>query len=109
MSRSALGTLRHRLTLQAPVETSDGAGGVTRSWTSAALLWAAIEPASQEAFIAGEAQAERATHRITMRYRSDVDGSKRLVKGSRVFRILTAFDPDERRARLALLVEEIGS
>lgn len=40
------GELRHRLTLEAPVETPDGAGGVTRSFATVATLWAAVTPVS---------------------------------------------------------------
>ena len=38
------GALNRRLVLEAPVESADGAGGVTRSYSAVATLWAAVEP-----------------------------------------------------------------
>lgn len=40
------GALSRRLTLQAPVDTSDGAGGSTRSFADVTTLWAKVEPVS---------------------------------------------------------------
>ena len=46
------GELDRRLTLEAPVETDDGAGGVTRSYQTVTTLWAAVAPVSARADIA---------------------------------------------------------
>jgi head-tail adaptor len=100
------GTLRHRLVLQAPVEAADLAGGVTRTWTTLATLWGAIEPLGPTPALVGDAPSSLAVHRVTIRWRADVAAGQRLVKGSRVFVILSAMDPAERRRALVLAVEE---
>ena len=41
---TAIGELNRRLVLEAPVETDDGAGGVTRSYATGATVWASIAP-----------------------------------------------------------------
>jgi hypothetical protein len=41
---TAIASLRHRLTLEAPEDEPDGAGGVVRVWNSLGQVWAAIEP-----------------------------------------------------------------
>ena len=38
------GQLRTQLTLEQPVETPDGQGGFTLTWTTLATLWALVEP-----------------------------------------------------------------
>lgn len=40
------GRLNRRLVLEAPVETDDGAGGVTRGFAAVATLWASVVPIS---------------------------------------------------------------
>lgn len=39
-----IGQLNRRLVLQAPVETTDGEGGVTRAYADVATLWAQVVP-----------------------------------------------------------------
>ena len=89
------GQLNHEVTLEAPVETPDGAGGFTTVWTSVAILWARLEPLdpAREAW-AGRDAAEQ-THRITIRFREDLKQGMRLRKLTRLFPILSVQDPDE--------------
>lgn len=103
---SALGHMRHRLVLEAPVETPDGAGGIMRAWQAVATVWAAIEPLEARFSLVGEAPGVNATHVITIRWRADVTSGHRLTKGARVFVILGFRDPNENRNRLLLTVEE---
>ena len=89
------GKLRHRLVLEAPVETDDGAGGIARSYENLATVWAAIEPVSFTEQVAAEALGARLTHRITVRSGFDLTTRHRFVLGARRFRILAIRDPDE--------------
>jgi SPP1 family predicted phage head-tail adaptor len=89
------GKLRHRLVLEAPVETDDGAGGVTRSYENVATIWAAITPLGLDEQIAAEATGARLTHRIVIRTGFDVSTRHRFTLGARTFRIVGVRDPDE--------------
>ena len=109
MSRLQRGALRHRLTLETPVETADLAGGVVRSFTPLATLWAAIEPVSDQLALVADARLRLATHRITIRWRADITAAQRLTLGSRIFVLLAVRDPEARRQRLVLTVEEQGA
>jgi SPP1 family predicted phage head-tail adaptor len=109
MQPTPIGAMRRRLALQAPVEVPDLAGGVARSWADVATLWAAVEPLASAPVVLGDAPTSRTTHRVTLRWRSGVAAGMRLAEGARIFSIRTAFDPDERRRRLVLLVEEEGA
>lgn len=107
MATVSIGAMRHRLVLQAPVEIADLAGGVARSWSTLASIWAAIEPVSTSPAIVGDAPSGLVTHRITIRWRADVVAGQRLTKAARTFMVRTVTDPDERRLRLVLAAEEM--
>jgi SPP1 family predicted phage head-tail adaptor len=78
MSGLAAGRLRHRVTLQQPVETQDSVtGAVIINWQDVADLWAAIEPLSAKEFIAAQAVANQVTSKIIIRYRSDINARMR--------------------------------
>lgn len=101
------GMLRHRVQLQALVETPDGAGGFEEIWQEIAECSARIEPLSvKQSFIADQAD-ERATHRITIRFRNDIESGQRFIFENRFFRISTVQDPDETKRYLICRTEEI--
>lgn len=101
-----IGELRHRLELQAPDETPDGLGGITRGWTSLGQVWAAIETVSANDRVSADKRLGLITHRITIRRRSEITSTHRFVLGERVFVILAVRDADERGRFLECLVEE---
>jgi SPP1 family predicted phage head-tail adaptor len=89
------GRLSVRLVLERPVEAPDGQGGVTRSFSALAMLWACIEPIAARADEAAGAVPVTVTHRIWLRWRDDLVGGMRLRKGARLFVIRAFRDPDE--------------
>ena len=89
------GALSARLTLEQPVETPDGQGGVERGFSALATLWALIEPVVARADEAAGTLPVTVTHRIWLRRRGDLAGGMRLRKGARLFAIRTFRDPDE--------------
>ena len=100
------GRLRHRLVLEAPVEADDGAGGVARSYQTAATVWAAIVPVALSEQVAAEALGARLTHRIVIRTGIDVTTRHRFTLGARTFRIVGIRDPDEAGRFREILAEE---
>ncbi len=107
--RVRVGTLRRMLTIEAPQDVADGAGGVARTWIVHDHVWCAIETIATDAGLLENRPGARLTHRILMRWRADLDASHRLRLGPRIFRIRALADADDRRRRLALLVEEEAS
>lgn len=101
-----VGELRHRLILEAPSETPDGAGGVVRTWTMLATVWAAIEPVRAEEQVVADRRLGVLTHRIIVRKRGDLTLNHRFRLGSRVFAIRAVRDAEERERFLECLVEE---
>lgn len=102
------GALRHEFSLQAATPVSDGLGGHVPSWSEIASLFGLVEPVSASS-VAGAGQTlETVTHRITLRSRDDIRSGMRLVKGTRVFDIVTVHDPDESGRYLVCRVREQG-
>jgi SPP1 family predicted phage head-tail adaptor len=103
-----IGALRHRVTLEAPIDAPDGAGGFTRSFAPVAELWARVAPTgAREDFI--EQRAEQATsHVVTIRWREDVAKDMRFIHRGRRLRIQSVVDSDERRRFLVCQCEEIS-
>jgi SPP1 family predicted phage head-tail adaptor len=90
------GRLNRRLTLEAPVETGDGAGGVTRSHQAVATLWASVEPVAASGGVEAGALGATVTHRIRVRFSADITLRHRFRDGSRVYRIASMRERNSR-------------
>jgi SPP1 family predicted phage head-tail adaptor len=103
------GLLNRRLTLEAPVDSSDGAGGVVRGFETAATLWAEVTPVSAARAFEAERLGARITHRIGIRFSGDITTKHRFRDGGRIFRIVSLRDRDGRKRFLQIEAEEIVS
>ena len=90
------GKFNRRLVLEAPVETADGAGGVTRSYAAVATLWAQVIPVAARGEVAAGALGAAVTHRIRLRTNPDITLRHRLRDGARIFRIVSMRERDKR-------------
>lgn len=100
------GDLRHRVMIEKPERTSDGAGGATIEWQNVAEVRAAIWSRSASEDFSADRIAGTATHDIWVRYRSDVTPDMRIRYGNRVFAILGAIDVEDRSRWLKCPSEE---
>ena len=100
---ATLGQLRHRLVLEAPHATPDGAGGATQIFSSVATLWAGIHPILAEPATAPRQVGETLTHQIIIRYREGVKVGMRFKQGPERYIIRQVVDPDALRVRLVCL------
>jgi SPP1 family predicted phage head-tail adaptor len=91
---TAPGELRHRLVLEAPVETPDGAGGVSRSYATLAAVWAKVTPVAARSEVVADDPGATVTHQIVVRKRSDMTTQHRFRLGARVYRIVALRDQD---------------
>lgn len=101
-----IGTMRHRLHLEMPQSTPDGAGGADVTWLPVASLWGSLRPLSANEGENGDGIASHVTHEIVTRHRDGVTAAMRFVKGARVFAIRSVVDPFETGVWLKCLVEE---
>lgn len=106
-----IGELRKQITIQAETPTGDGAGGYALAWMNIASAWADITPLSGNEVFTAQHLEGHATHRVTMRYRSDIaiTTDMRIIYNSRVFNIRSVLNIDERNQWTEMLVEEGGA
>lgn len=102
--------LIHRITVQRESGTSDGFGGVNRSWVNVGTYWAEIKPIMQRSIsserLYGDQLESSITHEILMRYTSGISADMRIVFDSRIFNIRTVFSPLEKKGILQMTAEE---
>jgi SPP1 family predicted phage head-tail adaptor len=101
------GDLKYRLVLEQPVESADGAGGVTRSYTSVATLWASVSPVSARGEVAADDLGAEVTHQIVIRFRADMTTRHRLREGARIFVIAALRDQDGSGRFLEIEAQEL--
>ena len=100
------GALRHQVTIQSASTVSDGAGGHTKAWADGATVYAAIAPVTgSEPFLAHQEQSA-VSHVVKLRHRT-LAASSRLKFGTRIFKIESVLNPDERSRELMVLCEEV--
>lgn len=74
------GKLRHRVTIQRPVEVQNAnTGDMVVSWQDVATVWCAIEPISAREFITAQVESSKVVARVVIRYRSNISHEMRLV------------------------------
>lgn len=96
------GLLRHRVILQQPVDTADGQGGATRAWQDVATVSAQIIPLAADEKLQSGQLIHITTHRFTIRYRTGIDSSMRIIFNGRIFRIVSVQVPEEISHRMIL-------
>lgn len=101
-----IGELRHRVTLQYQTKVSDGMGGENVTWADSDTVWAAIWPVSAKEIIQAGAHSMSATHRIRIRYRSDITARWRIRNGSRYYNLTSIVNPEMKNKWLDLVVTE---
>ena len=102
---TAPGELNRRLVLEAPAETADGEGGVTRLYDVVTTLWAQVTPVSARADVAAGSLGAALRYAIVIRHRSDLSTRHRLLDGARIYRIRSVAESADRRF-LAIEAEE---
>lgn len=100
------GALSARVRIERPVETTDGMGGATVTWTVVAHAWANIAPGAGREFWSIQHAQPTASHLITLRYRTDVIAGMRVVAGTAAYRVIAPpMDVEHRHEYLQLTCE----
>jgi head-tail adaptor len=88
------GQLRDRLTLQAPVETADGQGGVQRSYAAVRKVWAEVTPAAPRFSIEADVMGASARTRILVRSPLALSLQHRFVDGDGGVYVIVGYRDD---------------
>jgi len=100
------GSRRRRIIIEQAVDTPDGAGGFSRVWSPQAAVWASFRLIRAGPHDMADRPALAAVWSVRLRWRDDLDGTRRLRDVARIFTILGGGDPDGRKAWLDVRVEE---
>jgi SPP1 family predicted phage head-tail adaptor len=98
---------RRRLTIEAPVETADGAGGADVAFAPIGAAWAQVEWLRGDERWRADRFEQAGQIRITLRHRTDLNAAMRFRDGTRLFAIKALGDPDGAARRTICLCEEI--
>lgn len=101
-----IGDLRERVTIQSFSEAPDGGHSLTPTYTDLATVWAKVEDLDGIKKFNAIQIDPLLTHRITIRYRSDVTSEHWILLGTRRFRIRNVANRHERERFLVLECEE---
>jgi len=86
--------------------SGDGMGGSFPTWVKVKDVWCDIMPLSGRELLEFGAVASNVSHRIIMRYRSNLTTDNRIVWDSRQFNIKSALNLDEEQKIIELLAME---
>jgi SPP1 family predicted phage head-tail adaptor len=99
--------LNEQISLQRPAKIEDEGAGKRVVWQEAGNVWAKVVPiSSRERFFAGQSIAE-ITHRVYVRFRTDVKNDMRIKRGDDFYLIDSIVDVDGGRLFLELLCTEV--
>jgi len=93
---------RDRLTIQNSYLDSDGQGGSTETWVDGSTIWANIQPMKAYEKLQAMQMQTPVSHKITVRYTTELNPSSRLVSGTRTFWVKEIINDDERGRFLIL-------
>ena len=91
------GQLKTRLVVQQPVETLDDQGGVVRTWTTFATVWAQVTPLAPRRDVQADSDGVTQNYRIVLRSHLSLTLQHRFSDGARIYRIVAIRDRDDRR------------
>jgi SPP1 family predicted phage head-tail adaptor len=101
--------LNRRVTLQSVVRTPDANGIRVDTWTTYASAWAKIRYGAGREQQRHQSIVEADSVTVTIRYRTDVAVSHRILYGTRYFFVNAVTDVDESHAELELQCTEVSA
>lgn len=105
------GKLRKRITFQQFDGTLDSAGDilddVDANWDDFKSVWASIDPVSGREFYEAEQSQSEVSHKIRCRYFNGLKTAMRIKYGTRIFRIVSVIDWQERHDSFLIMAKEL--
>ncbi|MFZ0844514.1 MAG: phage head closure protein [Pseudolabrys sp.] len=89
--------MNRRLVLEAPAETDDGEGGVTRLYDVVTTLWANVVPLRAHADNTAGSLGARLRYTIVIRARNDITTAHRFQDGTHIYRVVAVRESADRR------------
>lgn len=103
-----IGDLRHRVEIGRYIQGTDQFGDpAPRQWQPVCTVWASVEALSGQLYFTAQQTAQKSDHRVTVRWRPDIEPGMIVRHGGREFEIQTVLDREGTRRWLQLLVQEV--
>jgi len=103
-----IGSLNKQIIIQYPTKSVDVMGTPTDAWNDGDTIYAAIWPFSAAEQIQSMASTLLVSHRIRIRYRSDIKANWRLKYRNSYFNIISIIDKDMKHKMLEILTQEVA-
>lgn len=105
----AIGALRHRFVLLAPINSVGEAGDVQTMWAEVTPIWGAVEALKDEDAVRGDTEHAASTIKVRMRYQTSIEVGLRIVDSARTFEITRVEDRDGTKRWMHCLCREVQS
>lgn len=103
-----IGDLRYRVEIGRYVGGTDQYGDpIPPTWETVATVWAAVEGLRGRLYFEAQQTAEQSDHKVTIRFRRDVQPGMLVRHDGRELQIQSALDEEGRRRWLVLLCREV--
>lgn len=100
------GALKNRITFQRQTKTADGAGGGSIVWSDIAETRAFIKPMSGNERLQSMRLETNVTHRIFIRYRTDIRTDDRISYKGRTMQIRALINIEEQNKWIEIYADE---
>lgn len=100
------GDLRHQIVIQRYTETSNDFGEMVQEWATLSTQRASVNPISGKDIFSGAVLVNETTHKVFMRYVTDIKPNDRVLFDGRIFNITAVINKDEKNVSLELLCKE---
>ena len=101
------GRLRERVTIQQATERRNAMGETVQTWETFAERWASVDGlSSREVLLQGQQQTD-VSHRVRMRYVTDMTSTMRILWRGRVLEIASLLEHGNRSHHEALCTERV--
>lgn len=108
MTQDLTSRLRQRITIEEPTLTPGDGGSFSVTWDTLTECWAEVMPISGTGELVESEQLQMAERfRITLRYRTDIVSTMRVLYGERILQIRSVTNEGERDETLVLIAETI--
>ena len=104
--KGGLGALRQKFVIQLNTPTRTEAGAEVDSWATFLSVHGSVEPLIGREWFANNTMQQRVSHRIRMRYQAGILPKMRIFYDSRVLKIESVLNVEERDRELLLMCQE---
>jgi len=100
------GRLNKRINIEREIRSSDGAGGSNSTWSQIKSIFAEIKPVSGREVVNSQRLQAQLTHKIIVRFTTDIRPSDRIEYNGRFFNIRAIINVEEQNKWLEIMADE---